>query len=154
MQKQIVQTMLFSYPYLGEFAAACEQAALNKAVLSFKSVSSPEVSAAAVADEIILKRRYLTLETDLKCALEKLTKEEGEAIASRYFKRSAVDMVYSCSVRTLFRRRNTALEKLNFELKNLGWTDALFLRWFCRSPLVRIYKKVVCGRTQKKREAA
>lgn len=151
MRKEISKVILYAYPWLDKLAEASETAAMNRAVLSYKSPRDAASDAEGVIDEVALACSLRELREDVDKVLGEMDAEELFLLEYRYFRRrekialfGKVELPYS--VREYFRRQCALLDRVSLALEGQGWAERFFERFGKFPPFCRLLSAVSGGR--------
>jgi hypothetical protein len=127
----------------------------NKALLSYNNSISAENLAIYLAEEIIQKNKLLWLKNLMEKEFAKLTDEERDLLAVRYFgkRRAAVKEHWETaeSERQYFRRQNRVSEKVAAMLQCAGLTKEVYERDFAKLDIFERVQKLVNKKEQRQR---
>lgn len=153
MANEYAKVILYVYPYLSELSDAVGVAAVNKAMLSFRSRDDALRTAERIVDELAVKSKLVRLEKAVDAVLQAFDEEEMYLLEYKYFRRRRVlrekyaDYCLQCSERTYFRKQSAVFKKFASRLALYGWTEQAYQDAFENfSPFLRVFEVLKSGR--------
>ena len=153
--ENFVKVVLYAYPVLRSVHTAYADHIKNKALLSYNNSVSAENLAIYLAEEIIRKNKLLWLKNLMEKEFAKLTDEERELLAVRYFGKRRAEVKEALetaeSERQYFRRQNRVSEKVAAMLQCAGLTKEVYERDFAKIDIFERVQKLVNKKEQRQR---
>lgn len=147
------KVLLYAFPKLRGVSEAVTAGIENKALLSFRSVSSAYAVAESLAEEILLRENLDGVTDAVEKVLQTFSEEESFLFEYRYFRRKRVlreqfgEYLPACSERQYYRLQECALKKFASRLCLAGWTEARFFQAFGSfSFFMKIYGALAAGK--------
>lgn len=150
MNTDYAKAILYVYPSMEALSEAAEEAARNKALLSYRSRFDAMHDLEEVAEEILLGERLRGLKGLLDKIFSRLSEEERFLLEYRYFRRKQALARFgdglACSERNYFRKQERLLRKIAARLALNGVTEEYFSEAFGKSVcLMKVYGAIVGG---------
>lgn len=142
MNYYYVKALLYLYPKLSQIECALSESVEEAAVHSYRFKGDALAAAVSLAEDIFVRKNVVAVRVALKEALARLTEEEREMIAERYFHRCRGAETKNPS-RQYYRALDGALKRAAGLLVDMGWTESDYFAAFGKfEPFSRFYKTV------------
>ena len=151
MLENYIKTVLYAYPLLKTVEEDYAEHIRNKAVLSYRSNLTTESLAEYLAEEILRKNCLVWLKDKIESVLHKLSENEREMIAVRYFgKQKKIELMQEWGERKYFRFMQRLSERIGGMLQVAGITQELFQEQFADIDIIsKIHRFVEAGKERK-----